>query len=131
MKQQEINFLSDLRRINSAPVLHENQKIKLLNELAPYLNKADWFTVGIMASSSMQAIIALKTMENRFNWTAMKLVTQVKENGPVFLKANQKTGDIHVRIEFGLGEGILLGCQYNEESKNADTLGPFPLNFFD
>ena len=66
--------------------------------------------------------------------TSPKYPPKIKENpnkdGPVFLKANQKTGDIHIRIEYGLGEGILLSCQQEEEKKNTSTFGPFPLNFF-
>ena len=60
----------------------------------------------------------------------MKIAEKPIEDGPVFLKANQKTGDIYVRIEYGLGEGILLSCQHNEEGRDADTIGPFPLDFF-
>ena len=46
------------------------------------------------------------------------------------LKYNQKTGHVFVRSENGLGEGILLTCQYDHESKNSSTFGPFPLDFF-
>ncbi|MFL0732696.1 MAG: DUF1824 family protein [Prochlorococcus sp.] len=35
-----------------------------------------------------------------------------------------------MRIEYGLGEGVLISCQHNNEEKEADTLGPFPLDFF-
>ena len=60
----------------------------------------------------------------------MKLAATPKQDGPVYLKANQKTGDIHIRVENGLGEGILLGCHYSNDEQNVDVIGPLPLNFF-
>ena len=51
-------------------------------------------------------------------------------DGSVFLKANQKTGNVFVRSENGLGEGILITCQYEENSSKANTFGPLPLDFF-
>ena len=95
------------------------------------MDKADWFTIGIMAPSSKLAISILRQIENKFQWDEMKIVYSPVKDGPVFLKANQKTGDIHIRIEFGLGEGILLSCQHNEDGKSTETIGPLPLNFFD
>ena len=38
--------------------------------------------------------------------------------------------DIFIRSENGLGEGILLTCQYDNESYESSTVGPFPLDFF-
>ena len=32
--------------------------------------------------------------------------------------------------EKGLGEGILLTCQYEHDNKDSNTFGPFPLDFF-
>ena len=51
-------------------------------------------------------------------------------NGSVFLKGNQKTGNVYVRSENGLGEGILITCQYDEDSQESNTFGPLPLDFF-
>ena len=51
-------------------------------------------------------------------------------DGSVFLKGNQKTGNVFIRSENGLGEGILLTCQYDHESYESSTVGPFPLDFF-
>ena len=48
----------------------------------------------------------------------------------LFLKANQKTGNGFVRSENGLGEGILITCQYEEDAKISNTFGPLPLDFF-
>ena len=130
MINAEINSLNDLRKIRSAPMLDINQEKRLLKELSSYMDDADWFTVGIMAPSCMHAIFVLKEMESLFSWSPMKVATKPQEDGPVFLKANQNTGDVHIRIEYGLGEGVLLSCQYNKDQKIANTFGPFPLNIF-
>ena len=72
---------------------------------------ADWFTVGIMASSSNLAINAFREIERFFQWNSLKLVESALDDEPVFLNAKQKTGLIHVSQEHGLGEGILISCQ--------------------
>ena len=51
-------------------------------------------------------------------------------NGSVFLKANQKTSNVFIRSENGLGEGILITCQYDENASESNTFGPLPLDFF-
>ena len=94
------------------------------------MENADWFTIGIMSPTYELAINVLKEMESQFNWPPMKVASHPDDEGPVFLKANQRTGVFHARIEYGLGEGILLSCQYNVEGKDAQTLGPLPLDFF-
>ena len=50
--------------------------------------------------------------------------------GMFFLKGNQKNGNVFVRSENGLGEGILITCQYDEEAGESNTFGPLPLDFF-
>ena len=42
----------------------------------------------------------------------------------------QKTGNVYIRSENGLGEGILITCQYDEKFKESSTFGPLPLDFF-
>ena len=130
MLDSEINTLKDLKVLRSAPVLDSDQSKALLKELSGYIDNADWCTIGIMAPSTNLAIFVLKEMESRFNWVSMIVVDKPTEDGPVFLKANQRTGAINIRIEYGLGEGILISCQHDEEQENADTFGPLPLNFF-
>ena len=130
MDDSAISTLKDLNNLRSAPDLDATQSKQLLDQLCASMDDADWFTVGIMAPSSSLAIFVLRQMESLFNWSAMNVVDKPTEDGPVFLKANQKTGDIHVRIEHGLGEGVLLSCQHDNEEKEADTLGPFPLDLF-
>ncbi len=126
----EIKSLNDLRKLRTAPDLDRSQSRSILNELRATMDGADWFTIGIMASSANAALCTLKEMETHFKWPAMNVAKKDNQDGPVFLKANQKTGDIYIRVEHGLGEGILLSCQYDDEKETADTFGPFPLNFF-
>ena len=125
-----INSLVDLNKLRSAPDLNIKEKAKLSLELSKYIEDTDWFTVGIMSKSEAIAISTLRGIENYLNWTKMKLITTPNKEGAVYLKANQKTGDIHVRLEDGLGEGILLGCHYYNDEKNVNVIGPLPLNFF-
>jgi len=122
--------LKSLNKLRSAPELDSLESKFLKEELLTYMEIADWFTIGIMSPSSTLAISILREMELIFNWPKMILDNDISLDGPVFLKANQNTLDIHIRIEYGLGEGILLSCQYYEEKKDTDTFGPLPLNFF-
>ena len=130
MIDSEITSLNDLRMNRTAPLLDSRQEQILKKELFECMEKADWFTIGIMSPNYKLAINILKEMESQFNWPPMKVASHPNDEGPVFLKANQRTGVFHARIEYGLGEGILLSCQYNVENKDAKTLGPLPLDFF-
>ncbi len=84
-----------------------------------------------MSPSLEIGINIIRRIEEKFECNKMKCVTLPSSEGPIFLKANQKTGEIHARIEFGLGEGILISCQHYDNSLNSRTIGPFPLDFFD
>tara|TARA_Y100001968_G_C19316292_1_gene696867 strand:+ start:585 stop:992 length:408 start_codon:yes stop_codon:yes gene_type:complete len=130
MVSSQINSLNDLSYLRSAPILNDIQTTFLYNELMVHIQLADWFTVGIMAPSSNIALQTLRNIENCLNWESMIVRTNCSEEGPVFLKANQETGDVHIRIEFGLGKGVLISCQNYKENQNAETFGPFPLDFF-
>ena len=130
MGNLEINFLKDLNRYHSAPLINDKQRNILLNELSVYMKDSDWFTIGIMATSSDLAISNLRDIEFFFNWSEMKISNKNVPSGPVFLKANQRTGEAYIRLEHGLGEGILLSCQSNNPNINTFTFGPFPLYFF-
>ena len=123
--------LSDLDKLRSAPKLNKKQSELLLNELKAILNKSDWITIGIMSPSLKKGIQAIRSLEIKFNYKEMKCITLPISEGPIFLKANQKTGEIHARIEYGLGEGILISCQNEDNSIITKTIGPFPLDFFD
>ena len=123
--------LEDLAKLRSAPKLSKKQSKILFNELRNIINKSDWITIGIMSPSLKEGIKAVRRIEKKFEYDEMECITLPSSDGPIFLKANQKTGEIHARIEYGLGEGILISCQNNDTSLISQTLGPFPLNFFD
>ena len=125
-----INSLIDLNSLRSAPQLNQSQKKKLLEELESYLINSDWMTVGIMASHDYEAIEALKSISRKYSFIKFRNLDSLHAEGSVFLKGNQKTGNVYIRSENGLGEGILLTCQYESDSEESLTYGPLPLNFF-
>ena len=126
----EINNLIDLNSFRSAPQISKIQMKKLLEELEEYFLNSDWITIGIMASSDYQAIKALKSISKKYSSIEFLDLDSLHANGSVFLKANQKTGNVFIRSENGLGEGILITCQFDEDSRESNTFGPLPLDFF-
>ena len=126
----EIKSLFDLSRYRSAPQLSKRQTIKLLKELENNIQKADWMTIGIMAASDYEAIEAFKSISRKYISIKFRDLDSLHADGSVFLKGNQKTGNVFIRSENGLGEGILLTCQYDKELEVSFTYGPFPLDFF-
>ena len=130
-KKRDLNKLEDLDKLRSAPKLNKNQSKILFNELTHIISKSDWITIGVMSPSLEKGINAVRRIEEKFEYDKMKCITLPNSDGPIFLKANQKTGEIHARIEFGLGEGILISCQNYDDSLPSKTIGPFPLDFFD
>tara|TARA_B100000214_G_C23496868_1_gene414264 strand:- start:81 stop:482 length:402 start_codon:yes stop_codon:yes gene_type:complete len=133
MSTQNIDIwkLADLDKLRSAPKLNKDQIRILFDELSQIIHKSDWITIGVMSPSLKTGIDAVRSIEEKFNYEEMKCITLPISDGPIFLKANQKTGEIHARVEFGLGEGILISCQNDDTSLITRTLGPFPLDFFD
>ena len=125
----EINKLVDLNNCRTAPQL-SNNKEKLLEELELILFNTDWITIGIMAPSDRRAIEALQSISRKYSSIKFGDLSSLHADGYVFLKANQKTGNVFVRSENGLGEGILITCQYDEGAKESNTFGPLPLDFF-
>ncbi len=130
INESEISKLEDLDSLRSAPKLNQKQSKSLLIQVERIINKADWVTIGVMSPSLKEGINAVRKIEVKFKYNQMKCINLPIENGPIFLKANQKTGEIHARIEYGLGEGILISCQKDDNSLTARTIGPFPLDFF-
>ena len=126
----EINKLVDLNSLRSAPLLNNSQVKKLLGELEANIFKADWITIGIMAPSQTKAIESLRSISKKYSSIKFGNLDLHKADGSVFLKFNQKTGNVFVRSENGLGEGILITCQINDDFKESNTFGPLPLNFF-
>ena len=126
----EINKLVDLNNLRTAPQLSNSQEKKLLEELEANIFNADWITIGIMAPSDNKAIEALQSISKKYSSIKFGNLSSLHADGAVFLKANQKTSNVFVRSENGLGEGILITCQYDESAKESNTFGPLPLDFF-
>ena len=126
----EINNLVDLNSLRTAPLLSSNQIKKLLEELETNMFNADWITIGIMANSDLDAVGALQSISKKYSSIKFRDLDSLRADGSVYLKGNQKTGNVFIRSENGLGEGILLTCQYDDEAKEFSTFGPLPLDFF-
>jgi len=126
----QINKLVDLNNLRTAPQLSNSQEKKLLEELEANIFNTDWITIGIMAPSDNKAIKALKSISKKYSSIKFGNLDSLSANGSVFLKANQKTSNVFIRSENGLGEGILITCQYEEDAKKSNTFGPLPLDFF-
>ena len=130
IKLMEINKLVDLNNLRTAPKLSNSQEKKLLYELEANILNTDWITIGIMAPSNERAIKTLKSISKKFSSIKFGNLGSLHADGSVFLKANQKTSNVFVRSENGLGEGILITCQYDGGSEESNTFGPLPLDFF-
>ena len=126
----DIKKLVDLNSLRTAPKLRNDQIKTLLEEIEEKIFNADWITIGIMATSDIKAIEALRTISNKYSAIKFLDLDSLHADGCVFLKANQKTGNVFVRSENGLGEGILITCQYDEDAEESNTFGPLPLDFF-
>ena len=126
----EINKLVDLNSFRVAPKLNNSQVKKLFGELESNISKADWMTIGIMAPSDIRAVEALQSISKKYSSIKFGNLDSLSANGSVFLKANQKTSNVFIRSENGLGEGILITCQYDENASESNTFGPLPLDFF-
>tara|TARA_B100001029_G_C14668158_1_gene238080 strand:+ start:161 stop:547 length:387 start_codon:yes stop_codon:yes gene_type:complete len=126
----EVNKLVDLNNLRTAPKLSNRQVKKLIEELEANLVNTDFITIGIMAPSDNRALEALRSISKKYSSIKFGNLNSLHADGSVFLKGNQKTGNVFVRSENGLGEGILITCQYDEDSKESNTFGPLPLDFF-
>ena len=130
MTESPVNNLADLARLRGAPELLPQIREQIREELNQAMATARWFTIGVMAPSMDQALAALRSLEQSQQWEPLELVDSPNEQGPVFLKANQKGGTIRIRIEHGLGEGILISGHGDDETAPSTTWGPLPLDFF-
>ena len=126
----EINKLVDLNNLRTAPQLRNSQVKKLFEELEAKILNADWLTIGIMAPCDVKAIEALISISKKYSSIKFGNLETLHADGSVFLKGNQKTGNVYVRSENSLGEGILITCQYDQDTEGSNTFGPFPLDFF-
>ena len=125
-----ITNLNELNHLRSAPFLDKSESEDILSQINIKIKDSDWITIGIMATNEQDAKKALNSIIQKYNLEFSKNFNELTASGNVFLKANQKSGEVYIRSENGLGEGILLTCQYNDLSINSKTYGPFPLNLF-
>ena len=126
----DINYLVDLNSLRSAPYLSKSQRKRFSKELETNILNADWITIGIMASHDYKALEALQSISKKYSSIKFGEYNSLNAEGRVFLKGNQKTGNVYMRSENGLGEGILITCQYEINTKESSTFGPLPLDFF-
>ena len=99
----EKNKLVDLNSFRVAPKLNNSQVKQLFGELEANISKADWITIGIMAPSDNRAIEALQSISKKYPSIKFGNLGSLHADGGVFLKANQKTSNVFVRSENGLG----------------------------
>ena len=130
MSSLSIQCLNDLSRLREAPTLDQSTTDQLRKELQLALAQSSWFTIGVMAPSADQALSSLRSLEASQRWTSLEVVETTTDEGPVFLKANQRGGTVRVRIEQGLGSGILISGHGDDDAQPATTWGPLPLDFF-
>ena len=106
----EIKSLVDLNSLRSAPILSNRQTKKLLEELETKILNSDWITIGIMASDYNGAIEALKSISRKYTSIQFKNLDSLHADGNVFLKGNQKTGNVFISSNPLLGRSNpLLG----------------------
>ena len=130
INSMEINNLVDLNVLRTAPELSNRQIKKISEELEANIFNADWITIGIMASCDTKAIETLQSITEKYTTIQFSNLDSLHADGSVFLKSNQKTGTVFVKSEKGLGEGILITCQHDEDTQESNTFGPLPLDFF-
>ncbi|AKN60767.1 hypothetical protein WB44_06290 [Synechococcus sp. WH 8020] len=130
MSDPAINGLADLNRLRSAPPLSAIERKNLKTELIAEMSHFAWFTVGVMASSSIEAMTCLRDLELAMGWPSMQLADETRIDSGVFLKANQSNGCIRIRAEEGLGQGFLLSGHQVESQHSGPTWGPLPLDLF-
>jgi hypothetical protein len=130
MSSANIQCLNDLSRLREAPTLDQSTADQLRQELQVALSQSSWFTIGVMAPSADQALSSLRSLEASQQWRSLEVVETTTDEGPVFLKANQRGSTVRIRIEHGLGSGILISGHGDDDAQPATTWGPLPLDFF-
>ena len=98
-KKMQINELVDLNKYKTAPVLDFSQSQKLSRELDTKIYDSDWLTIGVMAKSDVEAKIALKTIIQKYPFMYFKNFEDLNAMGNVFMKGNQKTGEVYIRSD--------------------------------
>ena len=97
-----IDELIDLNNYKTAPSLDLNQIQKLSRQLDNEIINSDWLTIGIMAKSDHEAKNALRTFLQKYSSISFNNFEKLTAIGNVFMKGNQKTGEVYIRSEYGL-----------------------------
>jgi Domain of unknown function (DUF1824) len=125
--------LDSLRGLRQAPLLDPDQRGSLRSELTERLAGCAWFTIGVMATDREAAVTCLRQLERSQGWPALEEAPEQElgpGSGPVFLKGNQRNGLFRVRVENGVGEGLLITGHNPDNPAAEDTWGPLPLDLF-
>lgn len=125
--------LADLRGLRTAPPLTPEQRFQFQEELRQRVAACDWCTIGIMAPAAEEALASLHQFQQALGWPRLEAVVpeEIGEiRGPVFLKGHQRTGQIRLRAEAGLGDGVLVSGHSDGDPEVEDTWGPLPLDLF-
>jgi hypothetical protein len=131
MTPQEVVHLADLRGFREAPPLSSVQRCQLREELRQRVASCQWCTIGVMAPGAVDAWAALQSFAQALDLPPFAAPSGVEEStGPVFLKANQRNGQVWLRQEAGLGQGVLLTGHSASNPELEDTWGPLPLDLF-
>ena len=83
-----INKLVDLNSLRTAPQLSNSQLKILTKELEENIFNADWITIGIMATSDIKAIEALRTISNKYSAIKFLDLDSLHADGCVFLDSS-------------------------------------------
>ena len=97
-----IKKLVDLNSFRTAPFLSNSEVKILLEELETNIFNADWISIGIMAPSDKRDIETLQSISKKYSSIKFGNLDSLHADGSVFLKGNQKTGNVFVRSENGL-----------------------------
>ena len=81
----DLNYLVDLNSLRSAPQLSKSQRKKFLEELETNIFKANWITIGIMASNDFEAIEALQSISKKYSSIKFSEYDYLRAEGRVFL----------------------------------------------
>jgi hypothetical protein len=127
-----LSTLADLRGLRTAPSLSPAERESLRGELADRLAACEWFTVGVMAPSAAAAVAALRQAETVLGWSPLEANAGHDPQGAPVNAApgSEEAGPVFLKVESGLGEGLLISGHSPVDPEAEDTWGPLPLDFF-
>jgi len=136
MTSNTLKFIDKFREVKNLEIIESQSDIKRLSKdfynYSPILTEIldECIADLVVRPSDHKAIEALQLISKKYSSIQFENLDSLHAYGGVFLKANQKTSNVFVRSENGLGEGILITCQYDSNANESNTFGPLPLDFF-